>query len=97
MSFFALLYSAGVSGVCHPKREREEEKMSLYQIKLLLEALTRVYSSQELSASEPVVACLVNHLGFGREEAEVFVTGALELKEVRARLGEVVPQDTYIQ
>ena len=71
--------------------------MSSYQIKLLLEALARVYSSQELSAAEPVVGCLVSHFGFDREQAEVFVTGALQLKEVRARLGELVPQDTYIQ
>ena len=71
--------------------------MSSYQIKLLLEALAKVYSSQELSAAEPIVASLVNHIGLDCEQAEVFVAGALQLKEARARLGEVVPQDTYIQ
>ncbi len=71
--------------------------MSSYQIKLLLEALAKVYSSQELSAAEPVMSCLVNHLGFDSDQAEAFVVGALELKEARARRGNVGPQDTYVQ
>lgn len=71
--------------------------MSTYQINLLLEALVRVYSSEELSAGEPVLSCLVDHLGFDNDQAEAFVVGALELKEARARLGELLPQDTYVQ
>ena len=71
--------------------------MSTYQITLLLEALVTVYSSEELSAGEPVLSCLVNHLGFEAEQAEAFVIAALELKELRARLGEPWPQDSFVQ
>jgi hypothetical protein len=78
-------------------RRRKDEAMSTYEINLLLEALVRVYSSQELAAAEPVVSCLVKDLGFENELAEVFVEGALLLKEARAKRGLVAPQDSYVQ
>lgn len=71
--------------------------MTTYQVNLLLEALSRVYSSQELSDAECVVSCLVAHLGFDCEGAEAAVAGALALKEARARRGNIAPQDTYVQ
>jgi hypothetical protein len=71
--------------------------MSTYQMDLLLEALAKVYSSQELSDVEPVVSSLVDHLGLSNELAEAFVTGALHLKEARARLGDLQARDTFIQ
>lgn len=71
--------------------------MTTYQINLLLEALVKVYSSEELSGAEPIVSSLVNHLGFDSYQAEAFVAGALQLKEARARLGDVRPRDAYVQ
>ncbi len=71
--------------------------MSAYQINLLLEALVRVYSSEELSGGEPIVSCLVSYLGFETEQAEEFVAGALQLKELRACLGDIRPRDIYVQ
>ena len=62
--------------------------MSTYQINLLLEALVGVYSSQELSAGEPVISCLVVHLGVDVCQAEALVEGALEIKEARTRLAD---------
>jgi hypothetical protein len=71
--------------------------MTTFQISVILEALAKLYSSQELSAAESVVSSLVNHLGFSSDQAEALVAGALHLKEVRARLGELQLSDTYIQ
>lgn len=71
--------------------------MSTYQINLLLEALVGVYSSQELSAADPVVTCLVNHLGFDCQQAEALVEAALQLKVARARLGDLGAGDVYVQ
>jgi hypothetical protein len=71
--------------------------MTTFQISLLLEALSKVYSSQELAAAEPIVKSLVTHLGFDSHQAEALITGALHLKELRARLGERQINDIYIQ
>ena len=71
--------------------------MSTYEISLLLEALVRVYSSEELSAGEPIVSSLKDHLGFNCDQAEAFVAGALHLKEARARLGDLRPGDVCVQ
>jgi hypothetical protein len=57
--------------------------MSTYQLHLLLEALARVHSFEELSDGLSVISLLKKHLGFDSCEAEAVVEGAFQLKKVR--------------
>lgn len=71
--------------------------MTTYQLRLLLEALIRVHSYEELADGEPVISLLVRHLGFSPDEAEAVVEGALNLKTVRAGCGTSPTGEIYLQ
>ena len=70
--------------------------MSQYQVHLLLEALAKVHSFQELSEGEPVISLLIRHFCFGIDEAEAAVEGPLYLKKVRAESGQCPAGELYI-
>jgi hypothetical protein len=71
--------------------------MSGYELMLILEALTRVHTFDELAQGRPIIAALVLHLGLEPEQAEVLVEGAMYLKQARAESGEVIQGVSYLQ
>lgn len=62
--------------------------MSTYQVHLLLEALVRVHSLEELEDCGSIVSQLQHHLGLSVEEGEIVVEGAAQLKRLRIDAGE---------
>jgi hypothetical protein len=62
--------------------------MSTYQVHLLLEALVRVHSLEELENCCSIVSQLHHHLGLTIEEGEIVVEGAAQLKRLRMDAGE---------
>jgi hypothetical protein len=71
--------------------------MSGYELMLILEALTRVHTFDELAQGRPIIAALVLHLRLEPEQAEVLVEGAMYLKQARAESGEVIQGVSYLQ
>ena len=71
--------------------------MSGYELMLILEALTRVHTFDELALGRPIIAALVLHLGLEPEQAEVLVEGAMYLQQARAESGDVIQGVSYLQ
>jgi hypothetical protein len=71
--------------------------MTNYQLHLLLEAIAKVHSFEELSGGIPVISLLVRHLGFETEAAEAIVQGALHIKTIRARKSAEHSELSYVQ
>ena len=71
--------------------------MSGYELMLILEALTRVHTFDELALGHPIIEALVIHLGLQPEQAEALVEGAMYLKQARAESGEIIQGVNYLQ
>ena len=71
--------------------------MNSYQLHLLLEGLTRIYSVSELGDGLSIIVLLMRNFGVSQEDAEAVVEGALHLKKVRLDRGSEPSLETYLQ
>jgi len=70
--------------------------MPTYQLHLLIAALVKLYTFQELERGVGIIPILVRQLGFPLKVVKEIVKAASDIKRIRAQKQEVEPEIFYL-